>query len=63
MIIGNEIEILKWEFLYLAKTWLCLVYFERLKRKIYNGMATGARTKRAAHIFAVRLVVGDFSKF
>ena len=44
----DEIEILKWEFLYLAKTWLCLVYFERLKRKIHNGMTSSTRTKRTA---------------
>jgi len=63
VVIGNESESPKWEFLLFAETRLCLAYFERLKRKIYNGMTTGARTKRAAHIFAVRLVVGDFSKF
>jgi len=63
VVIGNESESPKWEFLLFAETRLCFTYFERLKSKIYNGMATGARTKRAAHIFVVRLVVGDFSKF
>lgn len=45
VVIGNEIESPKWEFLLFAETRLCLAYFERLKRKIYNGMTTGARTK------------------